>query len=181
MNEQVVNKGAGFFPTSLLHAHEEGWGSGYAPNEGWGSGYAPNEGMGGKLAQTAAWLSMTRSIRGGGAFGREPAPEEKKVSSCARPAGKKRRAHSLAARRCSSAVVGVASVSLGTGAQGGAMPHADGSELRLHAMTANTVGCLGGKQCRGDRTAQLGVGWSSDGRQWPARLFGQDGSSNHCC
>jgi hypothetical protein len=56
MNEQVVNKGAGFFPASLLHAHEEGWGTGYASNEGWGSGYAPNEGTGGKLAQTAAWL-----------------------------------------------------------------------------------------------------------------------------
>jgi hypothetical protein len=29
MNGQVVNKGSSFFPyLSLLHAHEEGWGSG---------------------------------------------------------------------------------------------------------------------------------------------------------
>jgi hypothetical protein len=45
---------------------------------------------------------------------------EKGEGSCARPAGKNRGAHSPAARRCSSAVVGVASVTLGTGAQGGA-------------------------------------------------------------
>jgi hypothetical protein len=36
-------------------------------------------------------------------------------------------------------------VSLETGAQGGAMPRADGSELQLRTMTANTVGCPGGK------------------------------------
>jgi hypothetical protein len=86
---------------------------------------------------------------------------EKGEGSCARPAGKKRRAHSPTVRRCSSAVVGVASVSLGTGAQGGAMPRVDGSELRLRVMTADTAGSPGGKRRRGDRTAQLGVGWSS--------------------
>jgi hypothetical protein len=106
---------------------------------------------------------------------------EKGEDSCARPAGKKRRAPSPAARRCSSAVVGVASVSLGTGAQGGLMPRADGSELRLRVMTADTVGSSGGKQRRGDRTAQLGVGWSSGGSQRPTRSFGQDGSSDQCC
>jgi hypothetical protein len=52
-------------------------------------------------------------------------------------------------------------VSLGTGAQGGAMPRADGSELRLRVMTVDTAGSPGGKRRRGDRTAQLGVGWSS--------------------
>jgi hypothetical protein len=106
---------------------------------------------------------------------------EKDEGSCAWPAGKKRRAHSPAVRRCSSAVVGVASVSLGTSAQGGVMPRADGSELRLRVMTANTAGSPGGKRRRGERTTQLGVGWSSGGSQRPARSFGQDGSSDRCC
>jgi hypothetical protein len=90
---------------------------------------------------------------------------EKGEGSCVRPAGKKRRAHSPAARRCSSTVVGVASVNLGTGAQGGAMPRADGSELQLRVMTADTAGSPGGKRRRGDRMAQLGVGWSSGDRE----------------
>jgi hypothetical protein len=77
-----------------------------------------------------------------------------------------------AARRCNSAVVGAPSVSLGTGAHGGAMPHTDGSELRLRMMAADTAGCPGGKQRRGNRTAQLGVGWSSGGSQRPARSLG---------
>jgi hypothetical protein len=106
---------------------------------------------------------------------------EKGEGSCARPAGKKRRAHSPAARRYSSDVVGVASVSLGAGAQGGAMPHADESELRLRVMTTDTAGSSGGKRRRGDRMAQLGAGWSSAGSQRPACSFGQDGSSDRCC
>jgi hypothetical protein len=61
------------------------------------------------------------------------------------------------------------------------MPRADGSELQLLVMTADTAGSPGGKQHRGDRTAQLGVGWSSGSSQWPARSFGQDGSSDRCC
>jgi hypothetical protein len=97
---------------------------------------------------------------------------EKGEGSCARPAGKKRRAHSPTARRCNLAIVGVASVSLGTGAQGGVMPRADGSELRLRVMTADTTGSPGGKRRRDDRTAQLGAGWSSGGSQRPTRSFG---------
>jgi hypothetical protein len=106
---------------------------------------------------------------------------EKGEGSCARPAGKKRRVHSPTARRCSLAIVGVASVSLGTGAQGGAMPRADGSELRLRVMTADTAGSLGGKRRRDNRTAQLGAGWSFGGSQRPTCSFGQDGSSDRCC
>jgi hypothetical protein len=106
--------------------------------------------------------------------------EEKKVRAVV-PGQLGRRGHSPAARRCSSTVVGVASVSLGAGAQGGAMPRADGSELRLHVMTADTTGSPGGKRRRGDRTAQLGVGWSSGDSQRPVRSFGQDGSSDRCC
>jgi hypothetical protein len=106
---------------------------------------------------------------------------EKGEGSCARPAGKKRHAHSAVVRRCSSGAVGVASVSLGTGAQGGEMPRADGSELRLRVMTTDTAGGSGGKRRRGDRTAQLSAGWSSHGSQRPARSFGLDGSSDRCC
>jgi hypothetical protein len=43
------------------------------------------------------------------------------------------------------------------------MPRADGSELRLRMMMVDTAGSPGGKQRRGDRTAQLGAGWSSGG------------------
>jgi hypothetical protein len=63
-------------------------------------------------------------------------------------------------------------VSLGSGAQGGAMPRVDGSELRLRVMTADAVGSPGGKQRRGDRTTQLGAGWRSGGSQRPVRSFG---------
>jgi hypothetical protein len=144
---------------------------------GIGVGTEWSHGWHGKLAQTVAWLpTPARSVEEGPLdWNRQRG--EKGEGSCARPAGKKRHAHSPAARRCSSAVVGVASVS----AQGGAMPRADGSELWLRVMTANTAGSPGGKRCRGDRTAQLGVGWSSGGSQRPARSFGQDGSSDRCC
>jgi hypothetical protein len=57
----------------------------------------------------------------------------KDADCVARPAGKKRRARSPVVGRRSSTVAGDASASLGIGAEGRAMPHADGSELRLRA------------------------------------------------
>jgi hypothetical protein len=88
MNEKVVNKGASFFPASLLHAHEEGWGSGRHQMKARVASslrqqHICRQPVG--SVEEGAWLSMTRWI-GGGAFGREPA-----------------------VRRCSSAVVGAAS------------------------------------------------------------------------
>jgi hypothetical protein len=68
MNGQVVNKGASVFPClSLLHAHKDG-DRGRHRMKAWVAWQA----------RSVAWLSMTRSIGGGGAFGREPAVRRKR-------------------------------------------------------------------------------------------------------
>jgi hypothetical protein len=137
MNEQVENKGASFFPAFLYCTHMKKDGDR-------GRHRMRHGGMASSLGQYHGYRRPARSVEEGLLDGNRQRGE-KGEGSCARPAGKKSRAHSAVARRCSSGAVGVASVSLGTDAQGGEMPRADGSELRLRVMTADTAGGPGGK------------------------------------
>jgi hypothetical protein len=69
MNGQVVNKGASFFPAFLYCTHMKKDGD---------RGRHRMRARVAWQARSVAWLPMTRSIGGGGDFGREPAARRKR-------------------------------------------------------------------------------------------------------
>jgi hypothetical protein len=69
MNEQVVNKGVSFFPAFLYCTNMKKDGD---------RGRHRMKARVAWQARSVVWLPMTRSIGGGGAFGRKPAARRKR-------------------------------------------------------------------------------------------------------